>query len=252
MFGRPSFYKLNKSMYSLALRGMGVLNYQNPHISGEAEFLSSYLKGGNGILIDVGANRGDYTKLALECNSNLDVYAFEPHPITFKNLSKFLGVHKNVTLINKGVSDKPGRLKIYDYADNDGSTHASIFEGVIKDIHRASRVSAHEVEVTSLDNFAEEYGINSIFLLKIDTEGNELNVLKGAGRLLEKKAIKAIHFEFNEMNIVSRVFFKDILSLLRGYRAYRLLPHGMVELEPYSPLSCEIFAYQNIVAFCEK
>jgi hypothetical protein len=47
---------------------------------------------------------------------------------------------------------------------------------------------------------------------------------------------------------VSRVFFKDFCDLLPNYKFYRMLRSGLVSLDPYSPLGCELFAFQNVVA----
>ena len=85
-------------------------------------------------------------------------------------------------------------------------------------------------------------------MLKIDTEGHEFAVLRGASNLLKTGRIDVIHFEFNEMNVVSRVFFKDIWDFLPNYDFYRMLPDGLAQIKNYSPVFCEIFAYQNIVA----
>jgi len=60
--------------------------------------------------------------------------------------------------------------------------------------------------------------------------------------------IKAIHFEFNEMNLASRTCFRDFWSLLSNYDFFRLLSSGMIKIDKYSPVQTEIFAYQNIVA----
>lgn len=68
---------------------------------------------------------------------------------------------------------------------------------------------------------------------------------------IANRKIKAIHFEFNEMNVHSRAFFRDFWNLLDGYRFYRLLPNEMLEIKTYHPLYCEVFAYQNIVAILE-
>ena len=89
--------------------------------------------------------------------------------------------------------------------------------------------------------------IDIIDFLKVDTEGHELAVLQGASSLIEDGRIGCIHFEFNEMNIVSRVFFLDFRELLHNYKLYRLLPNGLLPLGD-SPLETELFAYQNIVA----
>lgn len=252
LFARKAFEKFNKLLFRLSLGGLGVLNYQTSAISGERVFLKKYLPDQKGVLIDVGANQGAYSKEALQYNPNMSIYAFEPHPETFKRLSDNLKIYKNVALINKGLSSEGGRLKLFDYADKDGSSHASLFEDVITEIHGAGASVAHEVELTTLDELVESQNIHEISLLKVDTEGNELEVLKGAVDTLAKRKIKAIHFEFNEMNIVSKVFFKDFWRALEGYRLYRLLPNEMLEIKNYSPLSCEIYAYQNIVAILEE
>ena len=60
--------------------------------------------------------------------------------------------------------------------------------------------------------------------------------------------IDLIHFEFNEMNVASRIFFKDFYDLLKGYRFYRMLPDGLIDLGEYKAYQMEIFGYQNIVA----
>ena len=55
------------------------------------------------------------------------------------------------------------------------------------------------------------------------------------------------------MNVVSKSYFKNFWDLLPNYKFYRLLPGGkFLEIKSYSPLNCEIFAYQNIVAILKK
>jgi len=69
----------------------------------------------------------------------------------------------------------------------------------------------------------------------------------GAIELIKNNKIDVIHFEFNEMNVYSRVFFRDFHELLVNYNFYRMLPDGLVFLGDYNPIYQEIFAYQNIV-----
>ena len=66
--------------------------------------------------------------------------------------------------------------------------------------------------------------------------------------MLEAGRIAVIQFEFNEMNVVSRVFMKDFLAILPNYRIFRLLPEGAIQFAVYDPTFMEVFAYQNIVA----
>lgn len=248
LFARKKFEKLNKYLCRLSLAGLGVLNYKTSKISGEKAFLESYLKGKNGVVIDVGANQGGYCREVISANKEMMIYAFEPHPVTFNILQTKIQNYKNVVPVKKGMSDKSGLLNIYDYDSNDGSEHASLFKDVIGEIHGSQLISSHEVELVTLDDFLAEKHISQVELLKIDTEGNEFNVLRGGLNAIGQRKIKAIHFEFNEMNVASQVFFRNFWKILEGYRLYRLLPNEMMEIKEYKALWCEIYAYQNIVA----
>ena len=103
-------------------------------------------------------------------------------------------------------------------------------------------------EYCPTDQFAEENRIQSIDFLKIDTEGHDYDVLAGARQLLVSNRINVIQFEFNKMNVVSRIFFKDFFNLLENYRLFRMLKDGLIPIGHYRPGKCEFFAYQNIVA----
>lgn len=146
-----------------------------------------------------------------------------------------------------GVSSSEGVLKLYDYENGDGSEHASLYRDVIEKIHQG-KAAEHEVKVITLNEFAIEHQIERVLLLKIDTEGHELDVLKGFEPYIRKNKVDLIHFEFNEMNVASRVFFKDFWEFLPNYDFYRMLQDGLIPIENYNPVYCEIFAYQNIVA----
>jgi FkbM family methyltransferase len=246
LFARPLFYKMNKTIYRLSLSGLGILNYENDKLSGELSFLTNSLtKKREGVVVDIGANVGNYTTSVRKINPNLSIYAYEPHPITFKKLKE--NRLDLVNYFNYAVGVSAGVLELYDYKSNDGSSHASLYKDVIEYVHKKESLS-HSVNVVTLDSIIKENNIEKVVLLKIDTEGNELNVLRGGENSLKEGKIDAIHFEFNEMNISSKTYFRDIWDLLPDFAFFRMLPNGLVPIKNYSPLFCEIFAYQNIVA----
>jgi FkbM family methyltransferase len=248
LFSRTRARKLNRFLFDASIRGMGLLNYKTSVVSGERHFLNEYLSlCPHPTIVDVGANEGAYSADIWKVNKDAQVFAFEPHPETYRRLvSRTSGIEKMMAF-NAACGSGAGRLVLYDYAGSAGTQHASLHAGVIEEIH-GGESDKHEVEVIDLDTFAVEQGIPLIHLLKIDAEGHELEVLKGAAKLLDEYRILAIHLEFNEMNVLSRVFFKDFQDLLPGYRFYRMLRDGLIALDPYSPLRCELFAFQNIVA----
>jgi hypothetical protein len=129
----------------------------------------------------------------------------------------------------------------------DGSEHASLFPGVLKDLHRAKTIKETNVPLITLDAYCCAASIPGIDFLKIDTEGNDLKVLKGSQAMIQKNAIRVVQFEFNQTNVFSHVFLKDFYDILRGYSFYRLLPHALLPLGSYS-FHNEIFAFQNILA----
>ncbi len=177
----------------------------------------------------------------------MSFYAFEPHPQTYGILKKNIKSN-NVELLNFSIGDINEKVKLYDYKSNDGSSHASVYKDVIEKIHGCESIS-HDVAMITLDDFCLNRDIKHIDLLKIDVEGNEFKVLNGASHCIKAGIIKAIHFEFNEMNVLSRTFFNDFQTMLSDYTFYRMLPNGLLKMDKYVPLYFEIFAYQNIVAF---
>ena len=251
LFVNRRFFRLHKLLYRLSLRGIGVMNYESSEVSGEMKFIGSLVTTmSESTVFDVGANVGAYSKCLRNASGNINIYAFEPHPKTYRELEK--SVHGlNINTYNVGVGFSSGFMSLYDYADEDGSSHASLYRNVIENIHH--RPSAkHEVRIIALDAFALENRIGRVGLLKIDTEGHELEVLKGFEKYIKGDKVDLIHFEFNEMNVISRVFFKDFWDFLPNYDFFRMLPDGLVPIKQYSPVHCEIFAFQNIVAKLKK
>ncbi|WP_411826368.1 FkbM family methyltransferase [Luteolibacter sp. AS25] len=248
VFAREQFYRFNQLLFEASIKGMGILNYENSNVSGEDHLITVTLKNAvqknNPVFFDVGANVGGYSEALKNSFPAAIIYAFEPHPKNFEALR--LKALEHVIINNSAVGEKPGELTLYDRADFDGSSHASLYSEVITDLHHQETTES-QVAVITLDEFCEEHHITEIDYLKIDTEGNEFSVLKGATRLLVENRIRYIHLEFNEMNVASGVHFRDIRKLLSNYDLYRLLPKGMVKVSE-SPLFSELYAFQNIVA----
>jgi len=251
IFARKIFYKLNKLLFRCSLSGLGILNYESDKVSGEDSFLRRCLKNKKDVVvIDVGANVGNYSKKVMEINSSAIIYAFEPHPKSYAKLQMAIE-SENFHPINSAATDSTGVMTLYDYEILDGSSHASLYQDVIEGIHHKNSCK-HEVKTVSLGEFFSANNINEVGLLKVDTEGNELKVLMGISDFIESGKIKLIHFEFNEMNVSSRVFFRDFWKILPSYHLYRLLPNGMIKIENYRPVDCELFAYQNIIAVLKE
>jgi FkbM family methyltransferase len=247
---RRYWYAWNRLLFNLSLRGLGILQYPPGQGISKAEehclrVLAAHWDE-TPIILDVGAHEGEFALSVKAVCPQAHLYAFEPHPQAYAVLtSRTHGA--GITTVQAACGQQAGIVTLYDYADRPGSYHASLYPTVIRDLHRG-HVAGVDVSCMALDDFVAEHALSKIHLLKIDTEGHELQVLLGLSKTLARHAVDAIQFEFNGMHVMSRTWMRDFYELLEGYSFYRQVQDGLVPLGPYSPIFCELFAYQNIVA----
>ena len=213
IFARPQLRVFNMFLVHLGFKGLGILQYESIKASGEQNFINNILPGlihrENPVFFDVGANTGGYSRRLSQRFPNARIYAFEPHPKTFAVLMDGFGF-SNLKCFNIGLGEQKGSFILYNRVDHQGSEHASLYKEVISGIHKKD-VSSTQVMVETIEDIVLAQGIDRIDFLKIDCEGSELSILKGASSLIEQDAIGCVHFEFNEMNVVSRCFVRDFL-----------------------------------------
>lgn len=237
-------------LLSLAHRQRGILKYENAEVSGERflieEVLPSHLPSAGQTIFDIGAHKGLYSKRLRKTFPTAAIYAFEPNVETFRILESNL-VSDRVRCFNLGLGSEVGSGILYYYADDKVTSHASIYKEVLQQLHGSLQVGQETFEMTTLDRFCESFCVDHIDFLKIDTEGHELEVLKGGKGMVSDDRIDIIQFEFNEMNVISRVFLRDFYAVLGAFDIYRLDTHQLIPMTKYTPVD-EIFLFQNLVA----
>lgn len=232
---------------------IGISKWQNDKVSGEnyliKRFLPRYFKDKKNITIfDIGANVGNYSISLKNVFPNASIYAFEPNPLTFKLLQEKTKINENIHCFKIGFSNLKGVSEIFSYKSDESSEHASLYKDVISDLHNENSISSFQIDLETLDGFCSEHKIEKINFVKIDTEGHEYSVLMGASNLIKSKAIDIIQFEFNEMNVISRIFLKDFYDILfDNYDFFRLDSKKLIPMKEYSTTH-EIFQFQNIIA----
>jgi FkbM family methyltransferase len=137
------------------------------------------------IAVDVGANKGSYLWALSRAVPRGRVVAFEPQPTLvdyLRNAVKSNGL-KNVSIENAGVSERSGRMQLAIPGNKAGNPGASFETSVLQ----RQGASSIEVAVTTLDEFfAHERA--RVGAIKIDVEGHELAVLRGAAGLIRRDA----------------------------------------------------------------
>ena len=248
---RKRFYRFWSLVHEASLHGMGVLNYRRDG-TGERAFLQwlgrKARHPGDPWILDVGANTGHYAADVRAVLPDARILCFEPHPRTLEKLQSRAAALR-LDVIAMAAGREPGEVELHDRSADPDGEHATLYRDVILTLDRRPSTS-FRISVTTVDDVLAERGIDRVLLLKIDTEGHELAVLQGAGASLSRGAIDIVQLEFNEMNVFSRTFFRDLLEPLARYRLFRMLPDGLVALD-YSPRKTEIFGFQNLVAIRE-
>lgn len=251
-FCRKLFLKFHIFLYKISLSGIGVMNWVDSKVSGELFVLKEILKHKSDfkpVIVDVGANEGDYISDVLNVNKNVEVFAFEPNSEVALRCSKRFSDLDNITVIESGLGCKSGIGELFVGDLGSPSSHATAYQGVLQDLRNVG-ARRLPVSIKTLDEYwaSLENAPAVIDLLKIDVEGMELDVLNGATELISDGRIMNIQFEFNEMNVFSRTFFKDFWDKFQSeFVFYRLMPDGLALIKNYNPIYCEIFAYQNIL-----
>ena len=243
-----------QALHQMALFGLGVGTAPGVTTSGEEWVLRhalSHLQQTYGpdqrfVVLDVGANVGNYAKLAVQVFGPdlAEFHCFEPSQVTFDALTEALAdlpfVHKH----RCGLGAKSETVPFFSNKAKSGL--ASVYDRRL-DHFGVDMQEVEKVELISLAEFADRQGLQRIHVLKMDVEGHELECLKGAAPLLEQGRIDFIQFEFGGCNIDSRVFLQDFWYALPNYSIGRVLRDGVMPIGQYAE-NLEMFLPQNFLA----
>jgi FkbM family methyltransferase len=156
------------------------------------------------ISIDIGANIGIYTLLLSHLYPKCKVISIEASPTIFEKLKLNCQLNNllpgsNLVLLNKAVSDKDGTWVEF-YEKHSMSTMSKEFLTSISSkiiTNKDDELHKEIVRTVTIDNLAETANINEISFLKIDVEGAEVLVLKGAINILTEKKVRNMIIEYH-------------------------------------------------------
>jgi FkbM family methyltransferase len=222
-------------------------------LNGEQDLLHRLNRFSPSVLIDVGANIGEWSIAALEALPSAFVHAFEIAEPTAVQLKRNLAPFQSRAVANAfGLGDRDADLTVY--LPQESNTAASVFRTVIevsaKD-HGIKNVAEIRSTITTGDGYMYRNGIGHIDLLKIDVEGAEMQVLTGFTGAFSRSAIDLVQFEYGPLSLATRVLLSDFYDFFkqRGYVIGKLFPEG-VAFKPFE-LSDEDFVGPNFVACLE-
>lgn len=193
-----------------------------------------------GLVFDVGANDGSTAESALKEFPGAQVVSFEPHPTTFNALNARIAGNPRHRSVNVALGSEAGEAELFVY---DESKVNSLTPNAQYAKRYGKTGQSIRVAITTLDTFCMENGIDGVDVLKIDTEGFDLVVLEGCRALMERRAVKFIYVEFNDLQPKDGVFGGALMPfdmLLRPY-GYRFV----ASYNDYIGTSGEMFSVSN-------
>lgn len=173
--------------------------------------------------IDVGAHYGEYTKFITSTGFFGHVVSFEPNPESYLALLNQVSSTNNCELqaVNAALSDKSGMLDLFCDADTATASLLPFNSNYIGH----GQVITHTVPVVTLDEYLDKHSsFGRLQLLKIDTQGNDLAVIKGGGNTI------ATHRPIIQTEFIYIPLYKDQCSpaelsealVSLGYEMYSL------------------------------
>lgn len=170
------------------------------------------------IVFDVGANTGQSVANFRRLLPDSTLHSFEPGRVAFRELDAATRGLRNVHLVNAAVGSTSGRLTLIENEYSDMSSFlrpSSASWGAI--------VAETEVEVTTLDSYCADQGIQRIDLLKIDTQGYELEVLRGATGMLDAGRVGLVFLEVTFCDMYEDLPPFDVLYRFLLDKGFRLV-----------------------------
>ena len=181
------------------------------------------------VFLDIGAHQGE--SINLFCN-NFDIeqiYSFEPNPITFKILSRNIKKinsklpETQIFLENLALGSKNQKIFMKHLSESSSSTIRNLNTNsryfkkkffFLKNSNNQNLFKEIEVKQILLSEYIEKKKIKKIDFIKIDTEGYELEVLKGSKSILHKTSYILFEHHYDNM-IIKNYFFSDIHHFLK-------------------------------------
>jgi len=218
------------------------------------------------IIFDVGCFRGYFTENIIKCESKKgiksNIFLFDPNPKVKSYLTSLLN-NDNVKYFNLALdnSNEQKKFTLNQFFEPAGSSLVSAhkedkwynitrksFMQIVQPFKKIKGYIEIDVQTQSIDNFCSKNNINCIDLLKLDTEGNEFNVLKGAEKFLSENKIKVIYTEISAPKARYRNKVDEIENFLKKYDFIHVKSFRMPILSFLSGLkaSDNLFVHKDI------
>lgn len=253
-----AYFRASGVLGNLNLKGMpflpkGLFNLPIHNRQAYNEFVSwIYLLRLNSAswVVDIGANHGDFAEAAAVCFPDVNILLVEPLPQLHDELQRRCTRHSGKWLLEKSAAGAEENVQQLNVASNQDAIGSLVgFGPDYQRVNPQSAIIQIPCKVRRLDSFVTERKISSIDLLKIDVEGFEFEVIKGAVRALERTRaliieVSLVRREMRDTNPL--VAMLDLLSRY-GFQIVNVFPSLFDPACPWWPVEFNVLARKSNV-----
>ena len=225
LLGRRRAWRLGRKLYTAA-RGEGLNAIET---NGEKalieQTISAFLDAAPFRAWDVGANLGEWTDLVLATAARQKraamILMFEPTPTAFESLREKYVSNVAVEIKQVALSSKAGVGEFEVVGSHAGTNSLNVTGAAAGSTISVALESGAEVHAAA--------GGGEVHLIKIDTEGHDLKVLRGLETLLKTRTVAVVQFEYNWRWLINGSSLRAAMLLAErhGYRLGRVAPDGL-------------------------
>tara|TARA_B100000902_G_C27290423_1_gene906787 strand:+ start:441 stop:1265 length:825 start_codon:yes stop_codon:yes gene_type:complete len=193
------------------------------------------------VVFDVGANKGYWSEYFFKFFPQTFIYLFEITPYKLKKLKKIK--YKNFKINDFGLSNYNKSDYFYSYPSLDG-------EDSYFNIRSDVKYKKIKCKFMKGDQFCNKNKINKIDFAKFDIEGMEYEALLGFEKMIQKKKIRLIQFEYTIANSISKYMLKDIYNFFskNNYVIGKLTNKGVIFIDYFKNEMNNFYSGPNFVA----
>jgi len=196
----------------------------------ETRFFQKNVKS-DAVCFDVGGNVGFFSMLLSQTAKDGHVHVFEPIPLNAQLIetSATLNSFKNLTINNCAVGASVTEVE---FTVSEDSAYSSMI-----DTERSRKSEVLTVPLTTLDHYMAENGVPKVDILKIDVEGAEADVVKGAANLLAdpERRPRFVMIELSDINLVA--FGETVESVTERLEGLSYRPNALLKDGGLAPLT---------------
>lgn len=210
----------------------------------------NHLIGGRGVILDIGANVGDWSLMLRKAGYSNEIWAFDPMKRNLDQYDLALKYFGNYKTFQVALASRAESRKFFSNLDVSLSGLDSLFD--MAAIGYFQQTKETTIKTRTLDSYSSLLKNKDVCFIKIDVEGSEIDVLNGSDSVL-RSGVSFVQFEFGHAARANRTLLYDLIKLLEKYFfTIYLIKQKSVEKVVYSPSLENQFSCANFLAISNR